>query len=367
MPKNSLIEDADDDSLEVDLTPQKPSRKFSGTDADPIDDDTGEELFADITPRLRDLKDEEPEEDEEQDDEDEKDVDSDEEEDQDDEDEDDRDLEAVDSDEDERPRKGKPSSWKRRLEREKRLREEEQENNRELRERLTKLEQATQSRADTETFNRESAELKSKIKDAQTRLAKAIEDGDSEAQATISDELLDFKVDLKAKQVTHDRAVAEAKTAKESGSSNTIVVRKVNQWMRKHPRYKRDVVFQGFVKGVDREVASDGFDPESDEFYRELDRRIKKRYPEEYKGERKRDEDTDTGEEEDPKPRRKHPSANLRRGGDGQSKKVGDFQIRGNKVKLTDRQRANMRAFGMDPTNKDDVREYVSNNLPRRK
>lgn len=370
---NAVIDDADDEAgIEVDLTPQRKSRKFSGTDADPIDEETGEEVFSDLTPRLRNLKvddaREEPE-DEDEDEREEEDEDEDLERDEDDEDLAD-DLEAVDSDEEDRPTKkgkNKPSKWKRRLERERRLREEEQENSRELRERLEKIEKTVTAGANTETFNRESAELKQKIKDTNTEIAAAIEDGDSAKQAELNDKLVDLKVELKAKQVTYERAQEEAKTVAQARSADTIVVRKVKQWVRKHPRYQRDIEFQSFVKGVDKAVAQAGYDPESDDFYRELDRRIKKRYPEEYKMGKSRDEDIDDeGEEEEtPKPRRKHPSANMRRGNDKPAKENGGFNIKNGKVRLTPRQMQNMRAFQMDPSNPDDVREYVTNNLKK--
>jgi len=364
--KNAVIEDADDESgIEVDLAPAKPSRKFSGSDADPTDADTGEELFADITPRLRNLKVEEPEEEEEDEDEREE---EDEDEDLDHDEDEDLDLEAVDSEEEDRPTKNKKkdSGWKRRLAREKRLREEEQENNRELRDRLEKIEKTVKAGADTETFTRESAELESKIKATNAEIAQAIEDGDSAKQVELNDKLLDLKVELKAKKVNFQRAQDEAKTVAESRSSDNIVVRKVKQWVRKHPRYNRDVEFASFVKGVDKAVAQAGFDPESDEFYRELDRRIKRRFPEEYKmGRKDKDVDAEDETEEEERPRRKHPSANLRRGGDKPTKDAGGFNIKGGKVRLTPRQMSNMRNFQLDPSNPDDVREYVINNMKK--
>ena len=117
-------------------------------------------------------------------------------------------------------------------------------------------------------------------------------------------------------------------------------------------------------------VAAAGFDPETDEYYKELDRRIKKRYPEEYKMERRqRDEDTDdeTEEGETSPARRRHPSQQLRRGNDRGTKDVGGFKVRGTKVTLSPRQKANMRNFQMDPSNPDDVKEYVISNMPRKK
>jgi len=363
MPKKQdIIDDLGDDEFAVELDPkQKPSRKFAGDDADPTDAETGEELFADITPRLRTVTDADPEQDPEEEEE------SEDEDDLPEDDDDDRDSEEVDSEEEDRPSKkqakGKSNSWSRRLERERRLRQEEQENGRELRERLTKLEQSVKSRADTEKFTRESGELRQKIADTQAKLKQAIEDGETDAQATLNSELIDLRVDLKDKERDHARAVEEAKSIDKTPAESNIVLRKVKQWMRKHPRYNRDITFQGFVRGVDKALAADGFDPETDEYYREMDKRIKKRYPEEYKMQRK-DEDLDAEEteEEDPPPRRKHPSANLRRGNDKPSKSAKEFNIQNGKVTLTDRQKANMRKFQMDPTNKDDVREYVLNN-----
>jgi hypothetical protein len=373
--KTAILEEMDDDSIEIDLSNSKPSRKFGGNDADPTDAETGEELFADITPRLRDVRATEPEEEEEEEEEDEREEDEDDLEsfaDDEDEETDDLDNEEVDSDaEADRKRGKKPgkkiSSWQRRLQRERRLTEEERENNRELRARLDKIEATVKTTANTETYNREKADLEAKIATANEQLEAAIEDGDTKAQAKINGELIDLKVDLRAKASAHAQAVEAAKTVTSTTDDSTIIVRKVKQWQRKHPRFQRDIEFQGFVRGADKAVAAAGFDPETDEYYKELDRRIKKRYPEEYKMERRqRDEDTDETEEETPAPRRRHPSQQLRRGNDRGTKDVGGFKVRGTKVTLSARQKANMRNFQMDPSNPDDVKEYVLNNMPKK-
>ena len=129
--------------------------------------------------------------------------------------------------------------------------------------------------------------------------------------------------------------------------------------MRKHPRYRTDKVFQDFVKSNDREVADDGFSPETEEYYQELDRRLKVRYPEEYRGASKSDKD----DRKETPARSKHPSASFRRDNAAAVKTKSGFKMRGSKVQLTPRQRQNMVKFGLDPSNANDVRDYVINNL----
>ncbi len=365
MKKNTrVVDDADESGLEIDLS-LKPSRKFGGDDADPVDLDTGEEIFADITPRLRDVQAESEEPEEEPEDEDEDDLDdpkSDEEDLADEEvdaaeDEED-DLDEVDSDaEAARARSKKSGKWTRRLEREKRLRLEEKEENRELRERLDKIEASTALQANTDTFNKTKAKLEAQITALNTELETAVEEGDTKAQVRLQGELLDLKVDLKTETVKFETAKTQVAEASTGTTAKSIIRRKADQWARKHPKFERDPVFAQFVRAVDNAMAAEGHDARTDEYYKELDKRVKERYPEEYPRSAKTP-DIRTK-------KRRHPSVMQSRESDRSAAPAAGkngFRVRGNKISLTAAQVQTMRTFQLDPTNPKDVREFYVNN-----
>lgn len=346
MPKQKndpKISENDDGSLDVELTP---SRRIVGDDTDPTDAETGEALFADISPRFRtalakDAPEEEPEEDEHEAEED-------------DEDEPEETPEVDDEpEEDDEPAEGssrrKSSKVAARVARERRLREEAEANNRDLKARLDRLEAQQQTVADDAKFLAEQAEAQKQLIELQKQKAQAVEDGDTAAQIKIDDQILDLKVDLKAKKLAHEAAKTQRAAAQADPAQHAVVVRKANAWIRKHPRFRNDSDFKDLVKRYDREIAKEGFDPETDEFYEELDRRVKKVYPEEY-----------------PQPtrtqRNKHPSQNQRPAAKQPSKTAGDLKAKDGKVRLTQSQVANMRKFGMDPSNPNHVLAYVQNN-----
>lgn len=340
-----ILEDNDDGSISVDLSDAPKSRKFSGTDSDPTDAETGEELFADLTPRLRTMQvDDTPD----------TEVDPDEEEIEADAEEEEVAEEAVvtEDDEDEEEegasRSRAKSKFQKRLDREKRLREEEKAENDELRQRLAKLENAQKTAVDDTAFNSQKSRLDADIAKIRESLELAVEAGETKVQLKLMEELGDLKQELRTAESAHKAAKEAAKSAP-TVTENTIVVTKVRQWMRKHPRFNRDPEFAALVRATDKSVAAAGFDPESDDFYAELDKRLTKRYPEEY-----------------PKARKvgaKPPSANLRNEGAGPAKRPGqEFATRNGRVTLTPRQVQNMRNFQLDPTNPADVREYVLQN-----
>lgn len=334
-----IVED-DDTTVDLDLKP----RKLAGTDADPIDPDTGDSLFDDISPRFRmDEPDDDAgvivrpsdEEDPDEEEDPEEDADTDEDEDED-----------PDGDE---PRK---SSVARRIERERRLRQEAEDNFRDVKRRLDEIDARTQAQASDAEFAQVKADIEAKLTDARTKLEKAIEDGDSKAQTQLTETMQDLKVDLRVKTQEHE--AAKKVVTERSTTANSVVKRKVGQWLRQHQRFNTDPVFSQFVRAVDKAIAAEGFDPETDEFYEEMDRRISERYPEEYKGRKK-------GKDDAPR-RQRPPSANFRREGDGTRPKRGEFNVKNGKVKLTARQIQIMRNFQLDPGNPADVREFVQNN-----
>jgi hypothetical protein len=192
-------------------------------------------------------------------------------------------------------------------------------------------------------------ESEAKLEGIRAKLKVAVEAGDSDAQVRLTEELADVKAEVKKAE-----ALAEAS----KGTDTTAVERYQRlaaQWKRKHQRFTTDKVFAAFAAAVDRDLAAEGLNRNSDGYFKELDKRIKERYPEEYGRTMPR--------------RLKHPSSGpdadegtnrrpIQRRGD----KDGNFSKRGKAFVLSAANIRTMRAVGLDPDDKEDQKTFVREN-----
>lgn len=194
-------------------------------------------------------------------------------------------------------------------------------------------------------------EAETKLSGIRERLKVAIEAGDSDAQARLTEELADVKADVKKAE-----ALAEANKGVD-GTAGPVerYQRLAAQWKRKHQRFTTDEAFAGYVAAIDRALAREGFNRNTDKYFQELDKRVKDRFPEEYG--------------KTLPVRRTHPSsgpdadggsnANAARG----TRQTGTFQRRGKAHVLSKRQEVIMRTVGLDPTDPEDRKTFVRENL----
>lgn len=189
-----------------------------------------------------------------------------------------------------------------------------------------------------------------KLKDLGDKLEVAIEAGDSKAQRTLIEQISDVKAELKKTE-----ALAEA--AKGAGDTQPVerYQRLAAQWKRKHQRFNTDEAFAGYVAAIDRALAREGMNRNSDKYFVELDKRVKERFPEEYG--------------RTAPPRRTHPSSGPDADGGSNAnasrttKQTGNFARKGKAHILSRRQESIMRKVGLDPTDAEDRKTFVRENL----
>ena len=355
----TTIEENEDGSLAVDL---KPYRKFKGSDADPIDADTGDSVFDDLNPRFSRKLDEAVAK--------EADADAEENEDAGEEAVEDEEVveelatedEAADEESetdevDEEPKPKKKDAFSKRLERADRLLAEQRSETAALRERLNKQESDARVNADEQKYTSSKAKLQVDLTEARKALSAAIEAGDTAAQVDANEKLTDIKGDMKVLDVQHTDAKLAMEASKGQRTDSSIVKTKSAAWIRKHNRFNSDKEFSETAKAVDAQVAAAGFDAETDEYYKELDKRMSKFYPKEFKLAAKLNQE--------PPARRKPPVSGMRREEGGKTvvkQKSGPFAVKGGKVILTARNIKTMQDFGLDPRNANDVRDFVEQN-----
>jgi hypothetical protein len=185
----------------------------------------------------------------------------------------------------------------------------------------------------------------------QQQLIQARDEGDTAAEIRLQSELDDMRMhkrqldDYKSTmQVTREQRKQPPQQNQEQQQPNPKAVdylKKNMTWM-KSPENAPAVAY---LQTLDNQVLQEGFDPDSDEYYKEVDKRLKAAFPNLGKKKtRKRRNSSKKGSAA--------PAAPV--AAEGASKPRNDGKIRLTKTDLD-----NMRAFGMDPENKDHLKAYA--------
>ncbi len=263
------------------------------------------------------------------------------------------------------------SQFTRRLMRERRLREEAENDAETMRnnfnavnKRVVEIESTLKARTSSEETARKENELNSKLIDLRAQKRNAIENGETDKQILLDEQIADVVSDIKIGRMQQSTADEAAKKIAE-GRSEVVepVNRHVTRWMRQHGElYRKDSIFRGAAMAADREIAGEGYDKNSPEYFDELSKRLSKRFPEEFKRSGKKGDGAP--------PRSKHPLSGADAERSVTKRKAAgnlDIQVRGNKAALNKQHFRIMRSFGMDPESPDDVNTFVRENLPKQR
>lgn len=207
---------------------------------------------------------------------------------------------------------------------------------REALERYRNQQESDRRKAEQEAIGR----LDSEISSIEEQLEEAIEHGDTKKQVRLTSQL----TDLKAKKLSAElrfTADPEPQQAKAKGSSNP----KIAAWMNKNRWYNQPGKerFTRITNRIDRDIANEGYDPTSDEYWAELDLRLKREAPELFeKPSRGGDRVAPVGDG----------------GGDRTRRATADGRVRLERADFKV-----MRKFGLDPNNPRHVKEFARNKL----
>lgn len=338
MPKQYTIADAGEQSAQRTVT-RKPGdddldieveTRYEGDDSDLRDSATGESVLDDITPAREKTPRDELDLDEEDEDE-----------------EDSRESAEKDDDasddDDARPVKG---SFEKRLARERRLLQEAREDTKEILAELRHFKEAVVKKTSDDELVKARASTETTLGRLRTELKAAFEDGNTDDQVRLTEEIADAKAELRTLEADAKRAKEAEASAPETGRSQ----RAAQQWIRKHARYHTDPVFRAAAIALDKQLIATGSDNATAEHYEGIDKELARRFPEEYKksaaGQKRRESPVHGG-----------------RGNEGGQRTIAGFVRRGKKIIISAKQSDNMRRFGLDPDSPDDVKSYVRENL----
>lgn len=145
--------------------------------------------------------------------------------------------------------------------------------------------------AEAKTIELTEKQVQDKLSLARDAFKKAHESGDSDslvkAQEMIADATADLKLLHVRKGFMEERRAKETKTPAEAPARTASPVspsRLAKEWSEKNDWFGEDDEATGYALTVDAVLKREGFDPNSPEFYTEVDRRVAKRFPEHYKG-----------------------------------------------------------------------------------
>lgn len=218
--------------------------------------------------------------------------------------------------------------------------------------RLRRLEQRLEAEADEGKLKAKKESVESSLTALRADKRAALEEGDTDKQIEIDDKILDLKADLR-------QAEREAKDARqrleETRSSGDEVIDGINigklppkaqDWIARHKEFRSDPKFRRAVLATDAFLTSKGMNHQSDSYWKRLEREIAGDFPDYF-----------------PKPRKQQQKPRSTTGGTKGLGNRPDVDKRRGKVRITSEDKRNMQRFGLDPNNRDHIREYAHTKL----
>jgi hypothetical protein len=117
---------------------------------------------------------------------------------------------------------------------------------------------------------------------ARTDHKTAYESGDSEKLLEVSEKIADLKYELKNLESSPkpiERSVSEKTSGEVSNTPKPQVDPKALRWSQENTWFGKDVAMTGAAYGIDNELKNQGYDPTSDAYYAEIDRRMREAFP----------------------------------------------------------------------------------------
>lgn len=214
---------------------------------------------------------------------------------------------------------------------------------------------------DKKTLKRDIEQTDSAIEQVQSDLERAIEDGQTKDQVRLTNRLTDLKANRAKAEVSLDNLSEDGNFQpfddKISPSPDTGKQKEADKWMDERSDWYGAKGFERqtrLANRLDKEVYRDGYDPNTPEYFEELDARIKAKAPELYEDlDATADDDKDDKDEE-----------TTRRGKNIVTPVGGEHRQRpgrSSKVELTEEDFATMREFNLDPNDPEVLKEFARN------
>lgn len=217
--------------------------------------------------------------------------------------------------------------------------------------RLARLEARWEAEADDKKLTETQAQAQTKLEQLRATKREAIENGDTDKLMEIDDQIFDVRADLRNAETKAKEARQRLDETKRTGEViDGIDLGKLPKealaWIDNHPQFRTDGKFRRAVLAVDNYLAAKGLNHQTKEYWEKLEREVAEDFPKYFK--RK------------PEIRRKPTTTTT--GSKGASVSERSERARG-KVRITADDKRNMERFGLDPKNRDHLREFAAAKL----
>lgn len=217
--------------------------------------------------------------------------------------------------------------------------------------RLARLEARWEAEADDKKLTETQAQAQTKLEQLRATKREAIENGDTDKLMEIDDQIFDVRADLRNAETKAKEARQRLDETKRTGEVIDGIdlgklPKEARAWIDNHPQFRTDDKFRRAVLAVDNYLAAKGLNHQTKEYWEKLEREVAEDFPKYFK--RK------------PEIRRKPTTTTT--GSKGASVSERSERARG-KVRITADDKRNMERFGMDPKNRDHLREFAAAKL----
>ena len=156
-----------------------------------------------------------------------------------------------------------------------------QRQNQELMERLSVVERKTHS-SDLARLDKAIEDEELRFRYAMQKMQNATTSGDGKAMAEAQEMWYETRRKIEALRNLKQRATQV--TQQQQGAANPKVTRLANNWMERNDWYDpaSNDEDTAIAKVIDRKLTEEGWDPSSEDYWQELDRRLQKRLPHRY-------------------------------------------------------------------------------------
>lgn len=131
-----------------------------------------------------------------------------------------------------------------------------------------------------DSYSSKQKALENQLESLEKRLEQSLDDGDTAQAVKLQKELTQTMMEYAAINYELQNAPKEYVPRQREAQTNPSDY--ALEWVDDHPEFNNDIEFRNAALGVNSKLINEGFDPDSEEFYQELDKRLSRRYPEFY-------------------------------------------------------------------------------------
>jgi len=154
----------------------------------------------------------------------------------------------------------------------------------ELEKRLKQIEMSTTTSSKTQ--------IESRIELLNKQLRAALEEGDNESVVSLQNDLLEGKMELATVSARHQAMEVqskedETKEAQPPQRKQAEIPEQAREWIERNPSFLKDRTFNTMALSLNQDLLEEGYDPNSEDFYVEIDSRMQRFFPEQFGGSEK--------------------------------------------------------------------------------